>query len=352
MLPRIGRTFRTASCCDWDTARQLAGTPLLHKEVGMKALSLFKGLVVFGFLVGSSVHAATLEIPSPNAVMSGVGVISGWKCDAGELTIRFDGGPSIPLVYGSQRPDVLQAGVCPHDRVGFVSIWNWGELGDGQHTAVVYDNGVEFARSTFIVSSAGQAFLRNVMGRGEAVLSNGQRAMLAWAEASQGFIPIAFTDVPDERICTTKTGIARYMWDSTVQTARVTVTNPCDGVTLDFTMTALTDFSAECHELILVQPPSAVKDTEEAHTYGGHGYATIDAYRGENVFVTRHQPGNTKAICYGDLAAGETRTFRVSVDPERVDNRDRLSFLEPFRIYFGEDRYEENLESALLLTFP
>ena len=42
-----------------------------------------------------------------------------------------------------------------HDKVGFVAIWNWGNLGDGEHTAIAYDDGVEFARSTFTVTTPG-----------------------------------------------------------------------------------------------------------------------------------------------------------------------------------------------------
>ena len=41
---------------------------------------------------------------------------------------------------------------------------NWGELGDGPHTAVVYDDGVEFDRSMFDVVTTGEAFLRGAAG--------------------------------------------------------------------------------------------------------------------------------------------------------------------------------------------
>jgi len=117
-------------------------------------------------LIGGVAHAATLEIPTPHTTLSGIGVVSGWKCEAkGPLTVRFNGGESIPLVYGSERRDVLDAGACPHDRVGFVSIMNWGELGDGRHTAVVYDDGVEFDRSTFDVVTTGETFLRGAAGQ-------------------------------------------------------------------------------------------------------------------------------------------------------------------------------------------
>ena len=76
----------------------------------------------------------------------------------------------LPLVYGSERKDVLDAGACDHAEVGFVSIMNWGNLGDGPHTAVVYDDGIEFDRSTFDVVTTGEAFLRR---RGRAVYCPG-----------------------------------------------------------------------------------------------------------------------------------------------------------------------------------
>ena len=110
-------------------------------------LCLYLGLVV---LAPSLAHAAALENPSGGLFYSGIGVISGWKCEAnGEPHRALQRGEPIPLVYGSERPDVLDAGACDSADVGFVAIWNWANLGDGTHTAVVYDNGVEFGRSTF-----------------------------------------------------------------------------------------------------------------------------------------------------------------------------------------------------------
>ena len=145
--------------------------------------------LLFALLSLSPVHAATLEIPTPDATHSGIGVISGWKCDAGELTVRFDGGEHVPLLYGTQRTDVRDAGVCPHDHaeVGFVAIWNWGELDDGRHTAVVYDDGVEFDRSTFTVVTMGEAFLTGAEGEctiGDFPAPN-EWSRFAWTQSTQ-----------------------------------------------------------------------------------------------------------------------------------------------------------------------
>ena len=110
----------------------------------------------------SVAHSATLEVPGPNSIQSGVQLISGWKCETnGPLTIRFDGGNAIPLLYGSERADTRKPqGPCDEANTGFIAIMNWSNLDDGTHTAVVYDNGVEFDRTTFTVVTTGVEFLR------------------------------------------------------------------------------------------------------------------------------------------------------------------------------------------------
>ena len=138
-------------------------------------------------LVGSVAQAATLEIPTSQTTLSGIGVVSGWKCDAGDLTVRFDGGPPLPLVWGSERQDVLNAEACDHDRVGFVAIMNWGNLSDGQHTAVVYDDGVEFDRSTFDVVTTGEPFLRGASGQClvDDFPAPGEQGRFIWDQSTQ-----------------------------------------------------------------------------------------------------------------------------------------------------------------------
>ena len=148
--------------------------------------------ILFGFL-SLRVWADTLEIPGHGSIQSGIGVISGWKCRAnGRITVRFDGGRSIPLVYGSERTDTR--GVCEDANNGFVAIWNWGALDDGTYTVVAYDNDREFDRATFTVVTTGVEFLRDVTGSGTATLSNGQQATLEWSQATQSFVATDFTD--------------------------------------------------------------------------------------------------------------------------------------------------------------
>ena len=153
-------------------------------------LSLGLGLAV---LAPSLAPAASLETPKQGSFYSGIGVIRGWKCAAnGELTVRFNGGDPILLVYGSTRPDVLNAGACVTDDVGFVAIWNWAILGDGTHTAVAYDDGVEFARSTFQAARlvADKDYVPGLSGRFRArdFPDPGVNTLLRWNEDVQGFV--------------------------------------------------------------------------------------------------------------------------------------------------------------------
>ena len=132
--------------------------------------SVLRFCIVLGFLAPTFAPAAVLENPSGGNFYSGVGVVSGWKCAAdGPLTVRFydvNMAPvwdPIPLAYLNERPDT--AGVCGDTNNGFVAIWNWANLGDGTYTAVVDDNGVEFGRSMFTVTTLGEAVRHRHTGR-------------------------------------------------------------------------------------------------------------------------------------------------------------------------------------------
>ena len=155
---------------------------------------------VFWVLAPTLVHAAVLENPSGGNFYSGVGVVSGWKCDAdGSLTVRFydvNMAPvwdPIPLAYPNERPDT--AGVCGDTNNGFVAIWNWANLGDGTYTAVVDDNGVEFGRSMFTVTTLGEPFVTGV--HGECTIDDfpapGESARFAWNQATQGLVLVPNT---------------------------------------------------------------------------------------------------------------------------------------------------------------
>ena len=162
------------------------------------------GLVLLSPAVVSAQLTASLEIPGNGATLSGIGVISGWKCEAeGNITVSLNGGAPFPATYGLPRTDT--SGTCNNDgNNGFFSYTNWGNLDDGEHTAVVYDNGVEFARSTFTVVTTGVAFLAGASKRVtvENFPYDGDTAVLEWNQSTQHFEIVEFmSGAPDVVEC-------------------------------------------------------------------------------------------------------------------------------------------------------
>ena len=152
-------------------------------------LHLCLGLVVLSSSLAQAQLTGVLEIPGNGVTLSGIGVISGWKCEVeGDITIRLNDGDPIPATYGLPRADT--SGVCVNDgNNGFFSYTNWGNLGDGEHTVVAYDNGEEFGRSTFTVVTFGTAFLTGAQARVtvENFPSPGETTVLEWNQSTQHF---------------------------------------------------------------------------------------------------------------------------------------------------------------------
>ncbi len=148
---------------------------------------LFRLCLGFFILTPVLTQAAVLEIPGNGSTLSGIGVISGWKCEATAITVVIDGGASVPMLHGSERGDTR--GVCGDTNNGFLAIFNWALLDDGKHTAVAYDNGVEFDRKTFEVGTLGEEFVRGASAqvRVEDFPSPGEHALLVWNQSSQHF---------------------------------------------------------------------------------------------------------------------------------------------------------------------
>lgn len=134
--------------------------------------------------------AATLENPVPGAIKSGVGIVSGWVCDAEDLMVSFDGGPQTFVPYGSERIDTAE--VCGDTDNGFGLLWNYNELGDGPHTITLYADGTAVTQVNFSVQTLGTNFLRGVTGPGTVELSNGIRTRVQWEETTQGFTIVGY----------------------------------------------------------------------------------------------------------------------------------------------------------------
>ena len=152
-----------------------------------RVLICLVGPVVF---VAPAIWAAVLESPANGSVVSGIGFVSGWKCDAGRLTVTIDEGSRLAVAIRQERSGLPETGPCGGtSRHGFIMWINWALLGDGEHVVVAYDDGVAFARSTFNVGTTGEAFLEGVSRR--AVVDDfpepGQRTLLERDESTQHF---------------------------------------------------------------------------------------------------------------------------------------------------------------------
>ena len=128
-----------------------------------------------------------LENPGADSFQSGVGVLSGWVCDADLVEIELNGIPQ-EAAYGTERLDTLRA--CGDTDNGFGLLFNWNLLRDGEHEVVALVDGVELGRATVTVTTLGQEFLRDVTGTCEAADFPvvGERAMLVWQQNSQNFV--------------------------------------------------------------------------------------------------------------------------------------------------------------------
>ena len=133
-----------------------------------------------------------LENPGPNSFQSGVGVLSGWVCDADQVEIEIGNTGRQVAAYGTERVDTLDA--CGDTGNGFGLLFNWNLLRDGEHEVIAYVDGEELGRATVRVTTLGEEFLRGV--EGECVVADfptlGETVTLEWQQTSQNFV---ITDV-------------------------------------------------------------------------------------------------------------------------------------------------------------
>ena len=143
---------------------------------------------------GAALHI--LENPQPGSFQSGVGVISGWACEAQTIEISFDDGPRLQAGAGTIREDTHR--VCGDTDNGFGLLYNWNLLGDGPHTVTAYADGEEFARVTVTVTTLGEEFRRGLSR--EVTVTNfpaaGTNVVLRWQQAQQNFVITQTTSTP------------------------------------------------------------------------------------------------------------------------------------------------------------
>jgi len=128
-----------------------------------------------------------LENPQPGSVESGVGLLSGWYCDATTIDLVIDARPPKMAAYGTSRRDTET--ICGDDNNGFGLLFNYNLLGAGTHTVRALADGVEFASVTFTVTTLGQEFVTDMdAGQQLNLITLAQRISLRWQESKQNFV--------------------------------------------------------------------------------------------------------------------------------------------------------------------
>ncbi len=135
---------------------------------------------------------ARLENPQPGSFQSGVGVISGWVCEAEEVEIVFENGTtgetlSLPAGYGTSRTDTQE--VCGDSDNGFGLLWNWNKLGPGEHVVRAFVDGEEMGWARLWVTTLDEEFRRGLAGQYTLpdFPAEGQTVTVEWQEALQNF---------------------------------------------------------------------------------------------------------------------------------------------------------------------
>ena len=156
------------------------------------ALSLFLPHLSYGQIV--------LENPQPGQTLTGVGLVSGWACEAEKITVRLKEGAAIePVPYGGSRNDTIPT--CQDDGLNSFSLLvNWNRLGVGTHTMTLFVDGRSVVSRQIQVVTFGEEFIRGL----EKTLTVtdwpdwGTDVQIAWSEAKQNFeiVEIAHLDIP------------------------------------------------------------------------------------------------------------------------------------------------------------
>ena len=151
-----------------------------------------------------------LENPGADSFQSGVGVLSGWVCEAAGVEIEIGDTGRQVAAYGTERVDTAR--VCGDTDNGFGLLFNWNLLGDGDHTVVALVDGVELGRATVTVTTLGQEFLRGA--EGECVVEDfprlGQTVLLEWQQTSQNFV-LAGGSAPTRATTGRPSGLTGYL---------------------------------------------------------------------------------------------------------------------------------------------
>ena len=135
--------------------------------------------------------------PRHNSSQSGVGVISGWVCEAETVEVEIDGNPQTYLAaYGTERSDTAYAPdgteICGDTDNGFGLLLNWNRFGEGEHTIVAFVDGEELDRTTITVTTLGEEFPKGLEGEYtlDGFPDSESSVVIRWEESLQNFVII------------------------------------------------------------------------------------------------------------------------------------------------------------------
>jgi hypothetical protein len=149
--------------------------------------------VIIASRVGAQI---TIENPQPDSIQSGIGIISGYACDAEQIEFSVSGGTRLQAAYGTPREDTL--GECGDADNGFSLLVNWNNFGHGSRLLQIYvdgeqplnDKGHSTHHVLFSVNTLGEEFLRDV-SRSHTIPdfpTPGTSRTLRWQQAQQNFV--------------------------------------------------------------------------------------------------------------------------------------------------------------------
>ena len=187
--------------------------------------------------INPSVPQFDFEDPGFGSVKSGIGLFSGWACpnlnvktsNAQSATVEIklnDSTVKIPVPYGSIRDDTVDR--CNgHANNGFVAVYNFDNLGPGDHSATLYVNGVETGKKQrfhVLTTTENGEWLSGESGSGVVYLSNDMIAHLVWDEPKQGVSIAGFDEEVEpisplnEKSSSSAKGFLEYPVDGSTQT--------------------------------------------------------------------------------------------------------------------------------------
>jgi hypothetical protein len=174
-----------------------------------------------------------LENPADGGYESGVGVVSGWYCDAQVIEVQFDDGPMLPAAYGTSRTDTIR--VCGDSDNGFGMLWNYNINGPGPHVVRVFADGVEFDSAIFEINTLGHEFIQGLELETElTTLEYDRNLRLKWQDGKQNFIIVESTeaDITMEDLITVLRGQWSGSWLAPLSSGSVSMTfaESADGV--------------------------------------------------------------------------------------------------------------------------